>query len=144
MPPPNITGNIHMGHVLDNTIQDVIARYKRMKGYEVLWQPGTDHAGIATQNVVERELKKEGKTRWEIGREEFLNRVWKWKEKYGNLIIESLKRLGISPDWERLRFTLDEGYSEAVIEAFVRLYEAGLIYRGYTYKLVPEMWNGIS
>ncbi len=131
MPPPNITGNIHMGHVLDNTIQDVIARYKRMKGYEVLWQPGTDHAGIATQNVVERELKKEGKTRWEIGREEFLNRVWKWKEKYGNLIIESLKRLGISPDWERLRFTLDEGYSEAVIEAFVRLYEAGLIYRGY-------------
>lgn len=131
MPLPNITGNIHMGHVLDNTIQDIVARYKRMQGYEVLWQPGTDHAGIATQNVVERELKKEGKTRWEIGREEFLKRVWEWKEKYGNLIIESLKRLGISPDWDRLKFTLDEDYSKAVIEAFVRLYEEGLIYRGY-------------
>ncbi|MEO0139843.1 MAG: valine--tRNA ligase [candidate division WOR-3 bacterium] len=131
MPPPNVTGNIHMGHVLDNTIQDVVARFKRMTGYYVLWQPGTDHAGIATQNVVERELKKEGKTRWEVGREEFIKRVWEWKEKYGNLIIESLKKLGISPDWDRLRFTLDDGYSKAVIEAFVRLYEAGLIYRGY-------------
>jgi valyl-tRNA synthetase len=131
MPPPNVTGNIHMGHVLDNTIQDVVARYKRMSGYYVLWQPGTDHAGIATQNVVERELKKEGKTRWDLGREEFIKRVWEWKEKYGNLIIESLRKLGISPDWDRLRFTLDEGYSKAVITAFVRLYEEGLIYRGY-------------
>ncbi len=130
MPPPNVTGDIHLGHVLDNTIQDVVARYKRMAGFYVLWQPGTDHAGIATQNVVERELAKEGKSRFDLGREEFLKRVWEWKEKYGGRILQALKRLGVSPDWDRVRFTLDEDYSLAVKTAFVELYRAGLIYRG--------------
>ncbi|NPB04040.1 MAG: valine--tRNA ligase [Thermotogae bacterium] len=130
MPPPNVTGDIHLGHVLDNTIQDVVARYKRMAGFYVLWQPGTDHAGIATQNVVEKELAKEGKSRFDVGREEFLRRVWAWKEKYGGRILEALKRLGVSPDWERTRFTMDEDYTLAVKTAFVKLYRAGLIYRG--------------
>ncbi len=130
IPPPNVTGRIHMGHVLNNTIQDIAVRFKRMLGYEVLWQPGTDHAGIATQNVVERAIAKEGLTRFDLGREKFLERVWKWKEEYGNIIINQLKKLGISADWSRLKFTMDEDYYRAVIKAFVELYRAGLIYRG--------------
>ena len=129
IPPPNITGFLHMGHALNNTIQDIICRYKRMKGFNVLWQPGTDHAGIATQNVVERELAKKGLSRHEIGRERFIQLVWEWKEKYGNIIIKQLKRLGCSCDWSRIRFTMDEGLSKAVKEVFVRLYEEGLIYK---------------
>ncbi len=130
MPPPNVTGIIHMGHVLDNTLQDILARWKRMQGYNVLWQPGTDHAGIATQNVVERQLAREGKTRFDVGREKFVRRVWQWKEEYGNRIIQQLKRLGASADWSRSKFTMDPDMYRAVIEAFVRLYEEGLIYRG--------------
>jgi len=130
IPPPNVTGIIHMGHVLNNTLQDILIRWKRMQGYETLWQPGVDHAGIATQNVVERELARDGKTRFDLGREEFLKRVWKWKEKYGDTIVNQLKRLGISADWSRLKFTLDPEMSEAVLEAFLRLYEKGLIYKG--------------
>lgn len=130
IPPPNITGHLHMGHALNNTIQDIICRYKRMKGFNVLWQPGTDHAGIATQNVVERELASRGINRYEIGREKFIQLVWEWKERYGNIIITQLKRLGCSCDWSRTRFTMDEGLSRAVREVFVRLYEEGLIYRG--------------
>ena len=130
IPPPNVTGSLHIGHALNNTLQDILARYRRMDGYEVLWLPGTDHAGIATQNVVERELAREGKTRHDLGREAFLERVWQWKERFGNRIIEQLKRLGASCDWSRLRFTMDEGLSRAVREVFVRLWEEGLIYRG--------------
>ncbi len=130
IPPPNVTGKLHVGHALNTTLQDVIARYKRMDGYDTLWVPGTDHAGIATQNVVERQLAKEGLSRHDLGREEFLKRVWKWKEEYGGAIIEQLKRLGCSCDWTRLRFTMDEGLSRAVREVFVRLWEEGLIYRG--------------
>ncbi|MBI4353196.1 MAG: valine--tRNA ligase [Candidatus Omnitrophica bacterium] len=130
IPPPNITGILHMGHALNNTLQDILVRYKRMRGFETLWMPGTDHAGIATQNVVERSLKEEGLTRQALGRDKFLERVWKWREKYGNTIIRQLQRLGCSCDWERTRFTLDEKMSGAVREVFVRLYEKGLIYRG--------------
>ncbi|HIC95978.1 TPA: valine--tRNA ligase, partial [Candidatus Bipolaricaulota bacterium] len=130
IPPPNITGRLHLGHALNNTLQDIIIRYKRMDGYSACWFPGIDHAGIATQNVVERELAKEGKSRHDLGREAFLKRVWEWKEKYGNEIVEQLKALGASCDWDRLRFTLDEGLSQAVREVFVRLYEEGYIYRG--------------
>ncbi len=130
IPPPNVTGSLHIGHALNNTIQDILVRYKRMDGYDTLWVPGTDHAGIATQNVVERELAREGKTRHDLGREAFLKRVWEWKERFGNRIIEQLKRLGASCDWSRLRFTMDEGLSRAVREVFVRLWEEGLIYRG--------------
>ncbi|MCD6319126.1 MAG: valine--tRNA ligase [Candidatus Desulfofervidaceae bacterium] len=129
-PPPNVTGSLHMGHALNSTLQDILARYKKMLGYNVLWVPGTDHAGIATQNVVERELAKEGISRQELGREEFIKRVWQWKEEYGNRIINQLKRLGCACDWSRQRFTMDEGFSRAVKEVFVRLYEEGLIYRG--------------
>ncbi|RKQ60453.1 valyl-tRNA synthetase [Thermovibrio guaymasensis] len=130
LPPPNVTGVLHVGHALNSTLQDVICRWKRMKGYEVCWVPGTDHAGIATQWVVERELAKEGLTRHDVGREEFLKRVWEWKEKYGSRIINQLKKLGTSCDWERERFTMDEGFSKAVRRAFVRLYKEGLIYKG--------------
>ena len=131
IPPPNVTGVLTLGHVLNNSLQDVLARRARMLGKEVLWLPGTDHAGIATQTVVERKLRKEeGKTRRDLGREKFLERVWEWKEKHGNIIIEQLKRLGCSCDWERTRFTMDEGYSRAVQEVFVDLYKKGLIYRG--------------
>ncbi|NLI34097.1 MAG: valine--tRNA ligase [Deltaproteobacteria bacterium] len=130
IPPPNVTGQLHMGHALNNTLQDILCRYKRMKGFEVLWVPGTDHAGIATQNVVERQLAQEGTDRHSLGREEFLNRVWDWRQKYGGIIINQLKRLGASCDWSRERFTMDEGLSRAVREVFVRLYEEGLIYRG--------------
>ncbi len=130
IPPPNVTNILHMGHVLNNTLQDVMIRYKRMTGVPTLWLPGVDHAGIATQNMVEKELTKEGKTRHEIGREELIKRIWKWKEEKGGLIIEQLKQLGCSCDWTKQRFTLDEGLTEAVKEVFVKLYEKGLIYKG--------------
>ncbi|ADY74095.1 Valyl-tRNA synthetase [Desulfurobacterium thermolithotrophum DSM 11699] len=130
LPPPNVTGVLHVGHALNSTLQDIICRWKRMKGFEVCWIPGTDHAGIATQWVVERELAKEGLTRHDIGREEFLERVWKWKDQYGSRIINQLKKLGTSCDWSRERFTMDEGFSKAVKKAFVTLYKEGLIYRG--------------
>lgn len=130
IPPPNVTGILHMGHALNNTLQDIMIRYKRMNGYETCWMVGTDHAGIATQNVVEKELAKEKKTRHDIGREEMLKRLWAWKDKYGNTIINQLKKLGSSCDWARTRFTMDEGYSEAVQTVFIKLYDEGLIYRG--------------
>ena len=130
IPPPNVTNILHMGHVLNNTLQDVMVRYKRMTGVPTLWLPGVDHAGIATQNMVEKQLAKESKTRHEIGREELVKRIWKWKEEKGGLIIEQLKQLGASCDWTRQRFTLDEGLSEAVKEVFIKLYEKGLIYKG--------------
>jgi valyl-tRNA synthetase len=130
IPPPNVTNILHMGHVLNNTLQDVMIRYKRVTGVPTLWLPGVDHAGIATQNMVEKELAKEGKTRHEVGREELIKRIWKWKEEKGGLIIEQLKQLGCSCDWTKQRFTLDEGLSEAVKEVFVHLYKKGLIYKG--------------
>ncbi len=129
IPPPNITGVLHMGHALNNTLQDILCRWKRMSGFNVLWMPGTDHAGIATQNVVERQLAAEGTSRHEIGREAFIERVWKWKAESGGQIIGQLKRLGASCDWSRERFTMDEGLSNAVREVFVSLYDEGLIYR---------------
>ena len=130
MPPPNITGQLHMGHALDNSLQDLIIRQKRMQGYEALWQPGTDHAAIATEARIVATMKEEGLSKEELGREAFLERAWAWKEQYGGRIVEQLKCLGASCDWERERFTMDEGLSEAVKEVFVRLYEKGLIYRG--------------
>ena len=130
IPPPNVTGILHMGHALNNTIQDILIRIRRMQGFQALWMPGTDHAGIATQNVVERQIAKEGLKRQDLGREEFLKRVWQWKKEYGSTIIHQLKRMGATCDWARERFTMDEGYSEAVKEVFIRLYEKGLIYRG--------------
>lgn len=130
IPPPNVTGQLHMGHALNNTLQDILCRYKRLKGFEVLWVPGTDHAGIATQNVVERQLAQQGLSRYDLGREKFVEKVWEWKEEYGGYIIKQLKRLGASCDWSRERFTMDEGLSRAVRIVFVRLYEEGLIYRG--------------
>jgi valyl-tRNA synthetase len=131
IPPPNVTGVLHMGHALNNTLQDILCRYRRLLGENVLWMPGTDHAGIATQNVVEKELALEGTDRHQLGREKFIETVWSWKEKYGSAIINQLKRLGASCDWKRERFTMDEGLSRAVRMVFVRLYEEGLIYRGY-------------
>jgi len=130
IPPPNITGQLHMGHALDNTLQDILIRYKRMKGFDTLWLPGTDHASIATEAKIVEAMRKEGLTKEDLGREKFLERAWAWKEQYGGRIIEQLKKLGSSCDWSRERFTLDEGCSEAVREVFVRLYEKGLIYRG--------------
>ena len=131
MPPPNVTGQLHMGHAMDATLQDILTRFKRMQGYEALWLPGTDHAGIATQIKVEEELRtKEGLTRYDLGREKFLQRVWEWKEKYGNRIVEQQKKMGVSCDWSRLAFTMDDNCSRAVREVFVNLYEKGLIYRG--------------
>ena len=130
IPPPNVTGILHMGHMLDNAIQDTIIRYKRMRGFDTLWMPGMDHAGIATQNKVERMLKEQGTSKEEIGREEFLRKTWEWKEKHGGLITRQLRRLGVSPDWSRERFTMDEGLSKAVKEVFIKLYNDGLIYRG--------------
>ena len=131
MPPPNVTGQLHMGHAMDATLQDILTRFKRMQGYEALWLPGTDHAGIATQIKVEEELRtKEGLTRYDLGREKFLQRVWQWKEKYGNRIVEQQKKMGASCDWSRSRFTMDEGCSKAVRETFCELYDKGLIYKG--------------
>ncbi|MSO23823.1 MAG: valine--tRNA ligase, partial [Acidobacteria bacterium] len=130
IPPPNVTGSLHMGHMLVYTLHDIVVRWKRMSGFNTLWLPGTDHAGIATQNVVERQLAAEGKTRHDLGREAFEKRVWEWKEQSGSTILRQLRQLGGSCDWTRVRFTLDEGLSRAVREVFVRLYEEGLIYRG--------------
>ena len=131
LPPPNVTGQLHMGHALDNTLQDILIRTKRMQGYNVLWMPGTDHAGIATQVKVEENIMKtEGKSRHDLGREEFLKRVWEWKQEYGSTIVKQIRSLGASCDWTRERFTLDEGYHDAVLKVFVALYEKGLIYRG--------------
>ena len=131
MPPPNVTGQLHMGHALDSTLQDILTRFKRMQGYSALWLPGTDHAGIATQIKVEEDLRvNEGKTRYDLGREKFLERVWQWKEKYGGRIVEQQKKLGVSCDWSRSRFTMDEGCSKAVRETFCELYDKGLIYKG--------------
>jgi valyl-tRNA synthetase len=145
IPPPNITGVLHMGHALNNTIQDILARWKRMQGFETLWLPGTDHAGIATQNVVEKALAKTGVKRHDVGREKFIEKVWQWREEYGGTIIRQLKTLGCSCDWERERFTMDEGLSEAVKEVFLRLYEDGLIYKGdYIINWCPRCSTALS
>ncbi|MBN1830307.1 MAG: valine--tRNA ligase [Deltaproteobacteria bacterium] len=145
IPPPNVTGMLHMGHALNNTLQDIIIRYKRMLGFNVLWMPGTDHAGIATQNVVEKEIAKEGITRHDIGRESFIERVWQWKKQYGGIILNQLQKLGCSCDWERERFTMDEGLSRAVREVFVRLYKEGHIFRGdYIVNWCPRCLTAIS
>ncbi|MDP6675007.1 MAG: valine--tRNA ligase, partial [Gammaproteobacteria bacterium] len=130
IPPPNVTGTLHMGHAFQDTIMDALTRFHRMRGYQTLWQPGTDHAGIATQMVVERQLVATGQSRLELGREAFLDKVWDWKEQSGHTIQKQLRRMGSSVDWSRERFTMDEGLSQAVIEAFVRLHEEDLIYRG--------------
>jgi len=130
MPPPNVTGSLHLGHAMDNTLQDILTRFKRMQGFNTLWLPGTDHAGIATQAKVEEQLAIEGTNRHELGRDKFLERVWEWKEEYGGTITRQLRKLGASCDWSRERFTMDEGCSQAVREVFVKLYEKGLIYRG--------------
>ena len=145
IPPPNVTGVLHMGHALDDTLQDVSVRYHRMKGEQTLWVPGTDHAGIATQNVVEKKLKAEGKNRKDIGREAFLEKTWEVKNEHHAVITEQLKRLGASVDWSRERFTLDEGLSKAVREVFVSLYEKGLIYQGnYLVNWCPSCGTALS
>ena len=145
IPPPNVTGVLHIGHALNNTLQDILIRFKRMQGDNVLWMPGTDHAGIATQNVVEKQLMEEGITRQALGREKFVERVWKWKGQSGGTIINQLKKLGASCDWSRERFTMDEGLSEAVKEVFVRLYEEGLIYRShYIINWCPRCQTALS
>ncbi|HFB67638.1 MAG TPA: valine--tRNA ligase, partial [Calditrichae bacterium] len=145
IPPPNVTAALHMGHAFNNTIQDILIRWKRKEGYEALWLPGTDHAGIATQNVVERELRKENLTRFDLGREAFVKRVWEWKEKYGNTIINQLKRMGCSLDWRRTRFTMDEPYTRAVKEVFIRLYQKGWIYKGrYIINWCPRCTTALS
>ena len=127
MPPPNITGKLHMGHALDNTMQDILIRYKRMQGYNALWIPGTDHAAISTEVKVTNQLKDEGIDKKELGREKFLERTWQWKEEYGGTITSQLKKIGSSCDWDRERFTMDDGCSKAVLEVFCKLYEKGLI-----------------
>ncbi|MHA1564032.1 MAG: class I tRNA ligase family protein, partial [Alphaproteobacteria bacterium] len=129
IPPPNVTGVLHIGHALNNTLQDILIRFARMRGRNTLWQPGTDHAGIATQMVVERQLAQEGKTRHDLGREDFVKRVWQWKEESGGQITGQLKRLGASCDWSRDRFTMDDGLSKAVLKVFVELHRKGLIYK---------------
>lgn len=145
IPPPNVTGKLHLGHALNNTLQDILVRYHRMKGDNAMWIPGTDHAGIATQVKVEAELAKEGKSRYDLGREPFLDRVWDWKKEYGGTIVRQLKKIGSSCDWERERFTMDEGCSQAVREVFIRLYEKGLIYRGsYLVNWCPKCATTIS
>ncbi|PIQ88071.1 MAG: valine--tRNA ligase [Candidatus Omnitrophica bacterium CG11_big_fil_rev_8_21_14_0_20_43_6] len=145
IPPPNVTGILHMGHALNNTIQDILIRYKKMNGFQALWMPGVDHAGIATQNVVEKALAKEGLKRQDLVREKFLEKVWEWKQHYGSTIINQLKRLGCACDWERLRFTMDPKYSETVTEVFVRLYEKNLIYQGhYIINWCPRCQTALS
>jgi len=129
IPPPNVTGSLHMGHALNNTLQDVLCRFERMRGKDVLWQPGTDHAGIATQLVVERQLMEQQQHRRTLGREKFVERVWAWKAASGGTILKQLQRLGASCDWSRERFTMDEGLSEAVVKVFVELFNQGLIYK---------------
>ena len=130
MPPPNITGQLHMGHALDNTLQDILVRYKRMKGFDTLWVPGTDHASIATEARIVATMKEEGLTKDDLGRDKFLERAWEWKKQYGGRIVEQLKKIGSSCDWEHERFTMDEGCSEAVKDVFIKYYNEGLIYRG--------------
>src|SRR5215475_478434 len=146
IPPPNVTGSLHMGHALNNTLQDVLVRFERMRGRDVLWQPGTDHAGIATQMVVERQLmERQEPNRRTLGRAKFLEKVWAWKQESGGIIINQLKRLGASCDWSRERFTMDEGLSRAVLKVFVELYRAGLIYKDK--RLVnwdPQLLTAIS
>jgi valyl-tRNA synthetase len=145
IPPPNVTGSLHMGHALNNTLQDILIRYHRMNGYNTLWMPGTDHAGIATQNVVERQLAQENLHREDLGRDKFIERVWNWKEHSGGVIINQLRRLGCSCDWDRERFTMDKGLSRAVREVFVRLYEEGLIYKGdYIVNWCPRCHTALS
>lgn len=145
IPPPNVTGVLHMGHALNNILQDIIIRWRRMQGFNTLWMPGTDHAGIATQNVVERELDKKGSNRHKLGREKFIEEVWKWKNEYGSEILRQLRKLGCSCDWKRERFTMDEGLSKAVKEAFVKLYEKGLIYKGkYIINWCPRCLTALS
>jgi valyl-tRNA synthetase len=145
IPPPNVTGVLHIGHALNNTLQDILIRFKRMEGFNVLWMPGTDHAGIATQNVVEKQLLEEGFDRHILGRERFIERIWKWKEQSGGTIISQLKKLGASCDWSRERFTMDEGLSEAVKEVFIRLYQEGLIYRShYIINWCPRCQTALS
>ena len=145
IPPPNITGELHLGHAMFVSLEDLMIRYKRMRGHAALWVPGYDHAGIATQLQVEKMLRREGTSRQEVGRAEFLRRTWEWKEKYGTHIVRQLRRLGASCDWDRLRFTMDEGLSRAVREAFVRLYRMGLIYRGeYLVNWSPGLQTAVS
>lgn len=145
MPPPNVTGRLHMGHAIFVALQDVLARFHRMRGRPVLWLPGTDHAGIATQLQVEKQLLTEGTTREEVGREEFLKRVWAYKEEQGGFITKQLRSLGASADWSRERFTMDADLSEAVVEAFVRLHEKGLVYRGeYMVNWAPMLKTAVS
>jgi len=129
IPPPNITGELHMGHALNTVVQDALIRWRRMQGFKTLWLPGADHAGISTQVMVEKELKKEGLTRFDLGPELFIKRVWQWKTKYGNIILDQLKKLGASLDWSRTRFTLDKNYALAVKTAFLHYFKKGLIYR---------------
>ncbi|MGC8754946.1 MAG: valine--tRNA ligase [bacterium] len=145
IPPPNVTGSLHMGHALNNTLQDIMIRYKKMQGFNTVWIPGTDHAGIATQNVVERQLAKEGLDRFKLGREKFIQRVWEWKKQSGDTIVNQLMKLGVACDWSRQRFTMDEGLSRAVKEVFVRLYNEGLIYRGeYIINWCPRCFTALS
>src|SRR5579864_4258478 len=145
LPPPNVTGRLHMGHMLNQTQMDIIVRWHRMRGFLTLWLPGTDHAGIATQMMVERQLAKEGLNRREMGREAFLKRVWEWKEHYGGAILDQMRRLGASVDWDREYFTMSDELSRAVREVFVRLYEEGLIYRGkYIVNWCPRCDTAIS
>jgi len=145
IPPPNVTGSLHMGHAFESALIDTLVRYHRMKGRNTLWLPGTDHASIAVQTILENQLKKEGKTRYDLGREKFLERAWQWKRESGGAIVNQLRRLGVSVDWSRERFTLDEGLSKAVLEAFVRLYEEGLIYRGeYLVNWCPASQSAVS
>src|SRR5271168_4517565 len=145
IPPPNVTGALHIGHMFEHSIIDAQVRWQRMRGVNTLWVPGTDHAGIATQLMVERQLAEEGLTKRDLGREKFEARVWEWKEKYGGRIVEQMQRSGVSCDWERARFTLDEGLSRAVREAFVRLYEKGLIYQAnYIVNWCPRCQTALS
>ena len=145
IPPPNVTGFLHVGHALNNTLQDVIIRYRRMKGLNTTWIPGTDHAGIATQNVVEKSLASKGTDRHSLGREKFVEEVWKWKDEYGSRIISQLKALGCSCDWDRQRFTFDDDYVNSVTTEFISLYNEGLIYRGnYMTNWCPRCRTAIS
>ena len=145
IPPPNVTGSLHAGHAFNNSLIDALIRYHRMRGDNALYLPGTDHASIAVQTILESKLKAEGKTRYDIGREKFLERAWEWKAESGGTIVNQLRRLGVSTDWTRERFTLDEGLSKAVIEAFMRLYKQGLIYRGnYLVNWCPASQSAVS
>ncbi|PUU95153.1 class I tRNA ligase family protein, partial [Halanaerobium sp.] len=145
MPPPNITGQLHMGHALDNTLQDILTRWKRMQGYRSLWLPGTDHASIATEVKVVDKMREEGIEKEDMTRNEFLEKAWEWKEEYGTRITNQLKKMGSSCDWSRERFTLDEGCSDAVEEVFIKLYEEGLIYQGdYIVNWCPSCHTTLS